>query len=152
MLPETRFYKGRNDCKNCRKKYMNKYRKENNYNKKYYEEHKEKDKKRCLENYYKNKNSPEKKLKWRENQLKVKYGITLEEWNVMYEEQGYSCAICNSDAPVGSGVLHVDHCHDTGKIRGLLCHHCNVALGSFKEDIKILEKAIKYIDKHKKED
>lgn len=128
---------------------MKDYRDRTNYNKKYYEDNKEKEDKRSLENYYKWKSDPEKKLKWRENQLKVKYGITIEEWDEMYTRQEHKCAICSTDVPVGNGLLHVDHCHKSGKIRGLLCHHCNVALGSFKDDIDILRKAIKYLEKHK---
>lgn len=150
MLPSTSFYKGRNDCKACRKKYMDKYRKEKDYNKKYYEQNKQKDKKRCLENYYKNKSDPDKRLKWRENQLRVKYGMTLDDWNLLYESQNYGCAICKSDVPVGNGVLHVDHCHATGKIRGLLCHHCNTGLGAFKDNPDTLSVAIKYLEDSKK--
>ena len=150
-LPSTRFYKGRNDCKDCRKKYMDDYRKKRNYNKMYYEQNKEKDKKRCLENYYKNKDNPEKKLKWRENQLKVKYNMTLDDWNSMYEDQDYRCAICRTDNPKGQGILHVDHCHSSGNIRGLLCHHCNIALGSFSDSIETLENAIEYLKKYKKD-
>jgi len=147
LLPKTRFYSGRRKCKSCHSKRMKEYRRSINYNKVYYEQNKNKEKNRCLENYYKNKDNPDKKLKWRENQLKVKYNITLEEWNKMYKDQNYSCAICKSDELVGSGVLHVDHCHVTGSIRGLLCHHCNVALGSFKDNVNILNNAIKYLKK-----
>jgi len=144
-LPVTSFYKGRSGCITCRKAYMKTYREENNYNKLYYEKNKEKDKKRCLENYYKNKDDPSKKLKWRESQLKIKYNLTIDDWNLMYEEQDYLCAICKTDEPKGNGLFHVDHCHSSGKVRGLLCHHCNVALGSFKDDIEVLERAIRYL-------
>lgn len=147
ILPTTEYYKGRKTCKKCHSKRMKDYRNKTDYNKKYYEENKEKDKIRCLENYYKNKDNPEKKLKWRENQLKVKYNITLQDWNDMYESQGFKCAICETEEPMGNGLFHVDHCHSTGKIRGLLCHHCNSALGQFRDSIKILEKAIKYLEK-----
>lgn len=151
-LPTTNFYKGRSDCKDCRKIAMKKLRDEKQYNKKYYEKNKEQEKRRTLSNYYAFKKDPAKKLKWRENQLKVKYNITLEDWDSMYEEQGYKCAVCNSDEPVGNGVLHVDHCHDTGIVRGLLCHHCNTGLGSFKDNTQFLKSAIKYLDKHKKDE
>lgn len=149
-LPSTEFYPTRNDCKRCRAKYMKEYRDEKQYNKKYYKRFKEKEKDRTLANYYKFKKDPEKKLKWRENQLKVKYNITIEEWDLMYESQEYKCAICETDEPCGNGLMHVDHCHSTGNIRGLLCHHCNVALGSFKDSIEVLEKAIKYLKKQEK--
>ena len=145
--PTTEYYKGRSECKHCHKKRMKEYRKEKDYNKMYYQNNKEKDKKRCLENYYKNKDNPDKKLKWRENQLKVKYGMTLQDWNDLYKKQDHKCAICGTDEPKGNGLFHVDHCHSTGNIRGLLCHHCNVALGSFKDSKKILKKAILYLEK-----
>lgn len=76
-----------------------------------------------------------------------KYGITPEQFKEMYKQQDGKCKICN-EVPSTKRGLHVDHCHDTGKVRGLLCHGCNVALGSFKEDVKLLEKAIEYLKEH----
>ena len=73
-----------------------------------------------------------------------KYGITPEDFKRMHEAQKGRCAICN-DEPKTKRGLHVDHDHETGKVRGLLCHGCNVALGSFKEDVTLLNKAIEYI-------
>lgn len=55
------------------------------------------------------------------------------------------CAIC---AITTSDVLHVDHCHTTGKIRGLLCHQCNVLLGASKDSITTLQNAIKYLGEY----
>lgn len=99
--------------------------------------------------YYANKNCPEQKLKWRENQLKQKYGITLKIYDDMLNNQNAKCAICNIQPDYGRGLLHVDHCHDTGKIRQLLCHHCNCALGGFRDNVEILKNAINYLKKHK---
>jgi len=62
------------------------------------------------------------------------------------ESQNNLCAICGSPPPKGRR-LHLDHCHETGQVRGLLCHHCNVALGFVKDDISILESAIEYLTK-----
>jgi hypothetical protein len=62
----------------------------------------------------------------------------------LHEKQKGKCAICNEEPKTVRG-LHIDHCHKTGKVRGLLCHGCNVALGSFKEDVTLLNKAIEYI-------
>ena len=73
-----------------------------------------------------------------------KYGITPEDFKKMHETQQGKCAICNQEPKTKRG-LHVDHHHGTGKVRGLLCHGCNVALGSFKEDVTLLEKAIEYL-------
>jgi hypothetical protein len=73
-----------------------------------------------------------------------KYGITADNFKQMFETQQGKCAICNEEPKTKRG-LHVDHDHETGKVRGLLCHGCNVALGSFKEDVTLLNKAIEYL-------
>jgi hypothetical protein len=90
------------------------------------------------------------------HQLKYKFGITLEEYNLMVESQGGVCAICggknftrhkgthNNKAVAVS--LAVDHDHKTGQIRGLLCNACNTSLGKFKDDPVLLRKAIKYLE------
>lgn len=61
--------------------------------------------------------------------------------------QNGSCAICGKKE-TESKKLVVDHNHKTGKVRGLLCHSCNTALGLVKEDIEILKKMIKYIEEN----
>ena len=78
--------------------------------------------------------------------LKSKFGITLADYNAMLEEQKGVCAICGE---VGAKSLHVDHCHTTGRIRGLLCFRCNNAIGQFKESETILLNAVAYIARHK---
>jgi hypothetical protein len=75
-----------------------------------------------------------------------KYGISPEQYLAMIDAQKGKCAICN-EAPSSERGLHVDHDHVTGQVRGLLCHHCNVALGSFREDESLLLSAIDYIRK-----
>lgn len=82
--------------------------------------------------------------------LKCTFGITLEEYNALSEEQDHLCAICRKpETVVGNGKrvrkLAVDHDHTTGKVRGLLCTGCNTALGRFNDDITLLEKAIHYL-------
>jgi len=72
--------------------------------------------------------------------LRREYGITLLQYNEMLKNQKYRCAVCFKQ-----NVLVVDHNHKTGKIRGLLCMSCNVILGSVKEDVTILQSAIKYL-------
>lgn len=81
--------------------------------------------------------------KWSSRVLNM-YGITPEELKTMYDKQEGKCAICSTEPTTKRG-LHVDHCHETGKVRGLLCHGCNVALGSFKDDVQLLNNAIKYL-------
>lgn len=76
---------------------------------------------------------------------KKNYGIELGTYSRMLAEQGGRCAICSTTDPRGKGVFHVDHCHDTGVVRGLLCHNCNVGLGNFKHNIDFLKKAELYL-------
>ena len=78
--------------------------------------------------------------------LKKKYGITQEDWNILYEKQNGCCAICNTYiSALKDKILCVDHCHKTGKIRGLLCHKCNKALGGLNDDPELLQRALDYL-------
>lgn len=86
----------------------------------------------------------EKKRK-REDHIFQTYGISLKDYDKMLEKQGGKCKICGTKTPRGYGRFHVDHCHTTNKIRGLLCHYCNTLLGNCKDDIKILASAIQYL-------
>lgn len=88
---------------------------------------------------------PEVKARERGAYLLRKYGITLEEYDVLFERQGGVCAICGA-LPTEGISLHVDHVHETGKIRGLLCFRCNNALGDFGDDAQVLRQAIRYLD------
>jgi hypothetical protein len=80
--------------------------------------------------------------------LKYEYGITIEIYNNMVAQQNGLCAICGQLPTSGRKILCVDHCHGTKKVRGLLCHTCNVGLGYFEDDITRLEAAIAYLKKH----
>jgi hypothetical protein len=83
----------------------------------------------------------------RGRQLLRKYGITLADYDAMYAEQGGECAICETvETDVVKGRFHVDHCHETGKVRGLLCYHCNMVLGYAKDDTAALAAAINYLE------
>ena len=80
---------------------------------------------------------------------KYKYNITPEDAVALFEKQNFSCAICNKPLLKTTGrkdIPHVDHCHSTGKVRGILCFSCNVSLGHFKDDVKLLQKAIDYLN------
>ena len=90
-------------------------------------------------------------------QLKYRFGITNEEYDIMLESQGGTCALCgglnsvrkkstHSGKPVIM-ALSVDHNHKTGKVRGLLCNGCNTSLGRFRDDTELLRKAIKYLER-----
>lgn len=78
----------------------------------------------------------------REQHLKFEYGIGIKEFTKLAEAQNYQCKICG-DKP---DVLCVDHSHETGHIRALLCRACNSALGRFKDSPLILQKAIGYLN------
>lgn len=81
--------------------------------------------------------------------LKCKYGITPEQWDDMFEEQAGLCAICFTPEEVcPKGRLAVDHCHHTGKVRGLLCLTCNSAIGKLKDDPELVLQAYKYLERH----
>lgn len=89
------------------------------------------------------KNNPAKR---RSTILKSKYGISLEEYNAMLKKQNRLCKICGHSDPGPKGVFAVDHCHATGKVRGLLCYLCNMGLGSFRDSVSVLKAAIRYIE------
>jgi hypothetical protein len=81
--------------------------------------------------------------KYRRTYLLRRYGITLEEYDRILALQNGVCAICENK-PKGR-FLCVDHCHRTGKIRGLLCSRCNAAIGSFEDNPKYTEAATVYL-------
>jgi len=81
----------------------------------------------------------------RRNKLRRKYGITPEHYEHMLKDQDGLCAICRQTEPRGS--YRVDHCHKTGKVRGLLCHKCNAGIGMLRDDPEILERGVAYLKK-----
>jgi hypothetical protein len=102
-------------------------------------------------NWYKN--NPN---KVKEQRLR-KYGLSLDEYNKLRKEQNYSCAVCGKhETEVVQGralttdhALHVDHCHETKKVRGLLCTNCNTLLGKCHDNSQILKKAVDYLNRTK---
>ena len=87
-----------------------------------------------------------KKRRSKSSQLKYKYGITIEQYDQMFNKQGGLCAICGaSQAEIGK-TFAVDHCHETGKVRGLLCGKCNIGIGHFDHDFTKLINAAVYLD------
>lgn len=89
--------------------------------------------------------------KSRIKELKYKYGISLEEYDILFQKQNGVCAICGKNKKEQRGkrndCLSIDHDHKTGKIRGLLCSTCNWGLGQFRDDPLLLLKAIEYLKK-----
>lgn len=81
--------------------------------------------------------------------LKNTYGITLEEYNGILQLQHHKCAGCGVEARNAQRQkLYVDHCHVTNKIRGLLCQHCNTALGMVKDNTETLINLVSYLNEH----
>jgi hypothetical protein len=119
--------------KKC-KIYTNNHKEEKGeYDKKYYLKNKAKILKRC----------------YRYN--REKYGISLEQYSKMINDQGNRCAICANpleNPGIGKGPC-IDHSHCTGLIRGILCRGCNSGLGNFKDNINNLKKAVIYLSKYK---
>ena len=88
-----------------------------------------------------------KKGRKRRANLWAQYRLTPEDYDLMLHFQGGGCKICGSEDPkMRSPAFHVDHCHKTGKVRGLLCGPCNVGLGAFSDNIGTLEAAVRYLN------
>lgn len=79
-----------------------------------------------------------------EKQTSLRYGITVAQLRSMIALQGGICPICERS----DERMEVDHCHDSGKVRDLLCSRCNGALGQFCDNIGLLKRAIAYLEKH----
>lgn len=88
---------------------------------------------------------PYDKERHQKNRLKYLYGLTVNEYQLLLDTQNGKCKICK----VVPKKLFVDHDHSTGKVRGLLCNNCNLALGLLKEDSEVLANMIKYIAEFK---
>lgn len=80
----------------------------------------------------------------------VRYGLTINDYNKMFIKQGGKCAICAKLELFLDKTLCIDHNHETGEVRALLCSSCNSALGLFKENIKSLQTAINYLKYYNK--
>lgn len=114
------FYMGRKDCKDCKNAAARKNWKENT-------EASDRYKKRA-----------------RERAKERRYGITQAEFDNILKSQKNKCAICESQFK-SSKDTHIDHCHNSSKVRGLLCNNCNIALGQFEDNIEFMQNAIKYL-------
>lgn len=75
-----------------------------------------------------------------------RYGITEEQYEFLWLKQGTCCAICKTKINTSDRAWHVDHDHVTGKVRGILCHHCNLLLGNARDSTLVLKSAITYLE------
>jgi hypothetical protein len=129
----TEFYKNRakkdgfaDECKNCNKLRAKKYREDNRekiaeWQREYRKKPEYKRRKNALARQA-NKVKPDLR---RNAMLKYMYGITLDQYNKILKDQDYRCAVCKKHESNEKRSLHVDHDHNTGEIRGLLCNYCN---------------------------
>jgi hypothetical protein len=115
----------RNTCSSCRKESDKRRRQEN------IEKYKQRDRAYYIRNI--------------SNIYKTKYGISLEDYNILFDKQQGKCKCCNMHQQELKAALAVDHCHTTGIIRGLLCKQCNLALGNVKDNIQTLKNMIEYL-------
>jgi hypothetical protein len=100
--------------------------------------------KRCAAKEKAYRNTPERQLAEMTDNLR-QYGITFDEYKVMWIEQGGCCGICGKHQNEFDKALGVDHCHSSNKVRGLLCKSCNLAIGHLKDDVMLLDKAKEYL-------
>ena len=114
------FYTGRNDCKDCRNYAARKIRIDE------------------PERYARYKKRSNEYLKER------RYGITQEDFNKMLVDQNNMCKICSNEFK-GTKDTHIDHCHNSDTVRGLLCSSCNIALGQFNDNTDNMDNAIRYL-------
>lgn len=117
--------KRRTKCKDCQSAYYHDYKNRN------HDSLKEKWSS-ASKRHYTNENRRAKTLK--------RYSITVADYDIMLASQNGKCGICLSETK-----LVVDHDHDTGAVRGLLCSECNLGLGKFKDDLDLLKMAVKYV-------
>lgn len=80
--------------------------------------------------------------------LKSKYGLSAEDYSMLLQSQGGGCAICRRTKDPVKKSLHVDHDHQTGKVRGVLCSLCNKGLGFFADNLKLLRNAADYLERN----
>ena len=133
----TVFNRQKGYCRVCNAEWaLKKYHEDEVYREKSKENHR----KWCKDQYYNNLQYKERlNFENRKNRYLSKYGITIQQYCVMLEKQNYLCKICkNPEKKVDYNSrkvveLSIDHCHKTGKVRGLLCYHCNLSLGKYEK-------------------
>lgn len=100
----------------------------------------------CRAAYYRARKDKD-RLMDRERHLRAKFGITMHEYDALLRDQNGVCGICGAEPRDKN--LAVDHCHSSGKIRGLLCFNCNSVLGKFKDSADLLRLSADYLEKHR---
>jgi len=114
--------------------------------KKYYDKNSKKlyqNKKEWSQEYYQSHKDLYKKYWW--NKKKKLFNIDRDDYDRILKEQNNACIICHRHKDELGYTLHIDHNHETGKFRGLLCYNCNAGLGNFRDNIDSLKNAINYL-------
>jgi hypothetical protein len=144
---EERFKKGTRQCKDCLNAYSRDLRKRNP---------EFAQKRRDEQRRWRERHPEEYKIRQRNSHLRRHWNMTQEEYEVMLSKQNGVCAICGKTEELNKGntkgqiSLAIDHDHETGKIRELLCMDCNQVLGRFNDDPDWFHKAAEYLIKHGK--
>ena len=100
----------------------------------------------CHQNY--RRENPNKPKNRKNEKLKLRYGLTYDQWEEMREAENYSCMACGITEEELGRVLDVDHCHATGKARGLLCNACNTSLGRMLDNPDAIRALADYIERY----
>ena len=135
--------------------YMRKWRAQNKeknaeYQKEYYKEYRKKNAEKLANQNkkWREANKEQDALVMLKARLKRKYNLSIEEYKTLIESQNNSCKICGTHATNNiKGKLYIDHCHTTGKVRGLLCMKCNSALGLLNDNKKLVQNLLDYLNK-----
>lgn len=83
----------------------------------------------------------------RKKLLRKKYDMTIEQHDALFASQGFACGACGSPEPNSKKGWSTDHCHESGVVRGIVCHHCNIGLGHAKDSIATLHKWVAYLER-----
>lgn len=92
------------------------------------------------------KENPDASRTWKRRTRVKQYRLTLEEFDALLTGQGGVCAVCGNPPKLGN--LHIDHCHETGRVRGLLCAGCNTSIGKLGDCAAGLRRAVAYLERH----
>lgn len=97
----------------------------------------------CHQEY--RRNNPATPRNRKAEKLQLRYGMTYEQWESMRERENYRCMVCGISEDELGKRLDVDHCHTSGKVRGLLCNPCNTMIGHARDSVAVLEAAAAYL-------